>query len=82
MLPMEKMLLQRQIELFKIWGTVRKILYWEQISVFHDIILCRLDSLISQLSLNSKCEKIKRNCQVPHHGLSVQQFLFHLLLNN
>ena len=42
-------------------------------SVFHDIICCRLDSLISRLSFNSICEKIKRSHQVSHHGLVVQQ---------
>ena len=50
--PLSKMLLQRQIELFQIWGTVRKIWFWKQMFKFHDIICCRLDFLISQLSLN------------------------------
>ena len=41
-------------------------------SVFNDII-SRLDSVIRQLSLNSICRNIKRNCQEPHQGVFVQQ---------
>ena len=76
-LPMKKIVESNdkadKLSCFKFGDRSKKIRFWKQISMFHDIICCRRDSLISQLSLSSIFGKIKKNCQVPHHGLFVQQ---------